>query len=717
MKKIILSIFAVLALVSCIKEDLPQPVQVQEGDEVTITFDVQVPDAGAATRVMGDEKINTLHLIVFDERGYFLRAQEAELAADPDYPLDPKTRSFKVTLSASSNKRIIHFVANIDPTQYAAIKAGHEDYIMSNLYVTGDADAYWQRMEFSGGISATSGANVFDGSDVVPLIRNYAKIQVVDATGDDDAFTLTGYKVFNTRDRGSVAAYNGEFVNFTEMDPETDANGKMFTPYTYDEMHTSYSGFELGGLVDVGDYSDPEATYYVRETSKESKPYIIIQGKYNGAECYYKLDFIVGGEDAHILRNFAYTFVINNVEKAGTTEELAKNQERGENGLSFDSGTSSLLNISDGVGQLFVSATQVVLTNTNEYYLMYKYIPDITDPTENVNVGVSHNAAAGDVFESFVREGDIGDDDDNSGTGTEYAGYKYIVLKPKAPEQGSMPEQEITITNGAGLTRVVKFYLQFPYEMTVTAYDGVGKDNEVARGTGQKVWVDVAIPSNLKEYIFPLEFVFEAEQLSIYPDAEANNLPVRTGQSIIDSSKSAFGFVYTLTWDEYADLTTNADGNKFFTAKFLTNKAASASLVYVANHYFNTGKDGFENPEITYATELKLGNINAAHAYQYPQYPEYSDDYLATSNRNVTIYTKDGTNVSGTTTYSFDVNGPRNNVTTITINGENLNLTTEDYVYFKFTRSSTTYYAYVKVSDLNADGANITLNFTTTNPL
>lgn len=584
--------------------------QVQEGDEVTITFDVQVPDAGAATRAMGDEAINTLHLIVFDERGYFLRAQEATLAAAPAYPLDSNKRSFTVMLNASSNKRIIHFVANIDPDQFAAITAGHEDYIMSNLYVTGDADAYWQRMEFTGGISATSGANVFDGSDVVPLIRNYAKVQVFDATGDDDAFTLTGYKVFNTRNLGSVAAYNGEFVNFTEMDP-TVVGGKMFTPKTYAEMG-NYSGFELGELVEVGDYSNPNATYYVRETSKESKPYIIIKGTYNGAECYYKLDFIVGGNNANILRNFAYTFVINTVTKPGTTEPAAKAQSTGENGLSFDSNTSSLLNISDGVGQLFVSATQVILTSTDEYYLMYKYIPDITKPTTNVNVGVSHNAAEGDVFASVVREGTIGDAYDKSGTGTKYAGYKYIVLKPKTLTPGSTPEQTITITNGAGLTREVDFSLKNPYTMTVTAYDGEGgvNDNVVARGTNKKVWVDVAIPADLEEYIFPLEFVFESSALSIYPDAGANNMPVSTGQSIIDSSKSAFGFVYTLTWEEYDDeLTTNAAGNKVFTAKFLTNKAESASQVYVANHYFNTENDGFENPDLVYLTfNVKGGN-------------------------------------------------------------------------------------------------------------
>lgn len=666
--------------------------QVQEGDEVTITFDVQVPDAGAATRAMGDEKINTLHLLVFDERGYFLRAQEATLAAAPAYPLDSNKRSFTVTLNASSNGRIIHFVANIDPDQFAAITAGHEDYIMSNLYVDGTDDAYWQRMEFTGGISATSGANVFDGSDVVPLIRNYAKVQVVDATGDTDAFTLTGYKVFNTRNLGSVAAYNGEFVNFTEMDPIV-VDGKMFTPKTYAEMG-NYSGFELGELVEVGDYSNPNATYYVRETSKDSKPYIVIKGTYNGAECYYKLDFIVGGNNANILRNFAYTFVINTVTKPGTTEPAAKAQSTGENGLSFDSNTSSLLNISDGVSQLFVSATQVILTSTDEYYLMYKYIPDITKPTTNVNVGVTHNAEPGDVFASVVREGTIGDAYDKSGTGTKYAGYKYIVLKPKTLTPGSTPEQTITITNGAGLTREVDFSLKNPYTMTVTAYDGEGgvNDNVVARGTNKKVWVDVAIPADLEEYIFPLEFVFESSALSIYPDAGANNMPVSTGQSIIDSNKSAFGFVYTLTWEEYDDLTT-VNGQKTFTAKFLTNKAESASQVYVANHYFNTANDGFENPEITDIEVLHVEHITVTGGYS--------------GSRDIELFTNsDYSSNNRLATYNNIDSGDKLSNNSLSIAGKNL---TEDSIIYFRTNSYYGYrrYAQATVGQINSGSFNL----------
>ena len=176
------------------------------------------------------------------------------------------------------------------------------------------------------------------------------------------------------------------------------------------------------------------------------------------------------------------------------------------------------------------------------------------------------------------------------------------------------------------LAREVRFTLQKKINMTVEAYDGnVGvEDNEVARATGQKVWVDITIPANLSQYIFPLEFEIEAGALSIYPDAnpdpskttaERNNMPVRTGATIaIDEatgnlkSGNTFRFVRTLSLEEYEALK-EADPNAesvTFTSQFLTNKAASASQVYVANHYFKTGFDGFENPEITYVNTLQF---------------------------------------------------------------------------------------------------------------
>ena len=192
-----------------------------EGELTTFTFGVQLPETGSATRVMGNEAISSLHLIVFDEQGYFTYKAPATLAAvaDGEFPNDPTLRQFTVQLPNSSAKRIIHFVANISD-QYNGIDAGHEDGVMSSLYVETDADAYWQRMVFDAGISDAENAsdNAFRNDVIVPLIRNYARVTV---KNEAKGFTFMGFKVYNTRTQGSIAAYdsnNGTFAEFTEMD-------------------------------------------------------------------------------------------------------------------------------------------------------------------------------------------------------------------------------------------------------------------------------------------------------------------------------------------------------------------------------------------------------------------------------------------------------------------------------------------------------------------
>ena len=628
MKKIFFAIVSIFALSACIKEELPIAQQQSgEGELTTFTFGVQLPETGSTTRAMGDEAIESLHAIVFDEQGYYTYKASATLAAveDDEFPNDPTLRQFSVELPNSSAKRIIHFVANISD-QYDGIDAGHEDGVMSSLYVEDDADAYWQRMVFDAGISDAENAsdNAFKNGVIVPLIRNYARVTV---KNEAKGFTFMGFKVYNTRTQGSIAAYdsnNGTFAEFTEMNP-AEVDGKKFTPKTYPEM-ADYSCHEMGEIVQngVGGYETSEVTEqtaYVRETSVDSNPYIIIYGNYGGQPYYYKLDFMVSGRLANVLRNFSYNFTIKSVTKEGyTKEEDAKNQPRGENGgLSFDAGTQSLLNISDGAGQLFVSATTAVLVNTNTYYLMYKYIPDINKPKDKVNDGVSHDAKPGDVISKIKAEGTVGDANTSGAEFADYVDDKYIAITPNTPGN-TIAKQEIVITNNGNLTRTVTLYLQKPYQMSVNVYDGGNttidkEDEEVPAALNQKVWVDVTIPSDIEEALFPLEFVFEADALSIYPDATENNMPVRTGESIIDNSKTSFGFVYTLDSLAYKGLSV-VDGKKTFTAKFLTNKAASASQVYVYNEYFATGYDDFENSEPEYVKSISFSlrgsNLNGS---------------------------------------------------------------------------------------------------------
>ncbi|MBE6220636.1 MAG: hypothetical protein E7127_03230 [Rikenellaceae bacterium] len=592
MKKIFFAIVSIFALSACIKEELPQPQQqIADGDKVTLTFGVKVPEAGSATRAMGNgnEEISRLDVIVFDNAGYFVeKAQATEVTKE--VPYDSNTKTFNVELNSASRERRIHFVANADPDQIEAIK-GHEDAAISSLVVSGTTDAYWQRMVYGGiGVDKASENYVaptnFFGKDprVIPLVRNYAKITVTDNNATD-AFELTGYKVFNTRSQGSVAAYDekvGQFVDFSKALAE--GSDKLFAAKSYSEL-SNYTPLEKGELTSSSYTTDPT---YVRETSKDS-PYIIIQGTYAGEKVYYKLDFIldgVGGK-ANILRNFEYNFVIKAVTKKGTDETTAMNQTSGENGLSFDAGTKSLLNISDGVGQLFVNATTVVLVDDKTYDLKYKYIPAITSPNITGNNQVTLTGFSGgkviDDYTPDTTEGIANVD-----------GWSTITITPKALPTAGFETQDVILSTSSGLARTVKFILMQPYAMSVNAYDGDDNDQMVPEELNQKVWVDVAIPTDVQPALFPLEFVFETAAQSLYPDASANTMPVRTGESIIDNSKTSFGFVYTLDSLAYKGLPV-VDGKKTFTAKFLTNKVKSASDVYVYNEYFATGNDDFTN--------------------------------------------------------------------------------------------------------------------------
>ncbi len=574
---------------------------------VRVTFGVKVPESGSATRAMGSEAINSLHLIVFDEQGYFTYKAPATLEGS-GVPNDPTTRQFSVELPNSSAKRIIHFVANVS-AQFDAINSGHEDGVMSSLYVTGDADAYWQRMEYNGGIANDASTADFDKNAIIPLVRNYAKIKVQAA--QNSGFTLKGFKVFNTYSQGSIAAYDGRFANFVEMDSTArDSERRMFTPKTYDEMG-DYGCNEMGELntEGIGDYASTAAAY-VRETPSDATPYIIIYGTYSGdgKDYYYKLAF----DGKHIYRNFEYIFNITSVTKAGYDEAGAKNSKAEGAGISWDPDTMSLLSLSDGESQLYVSATTIVMVdNTRTYELKYKYVPDITTGTaDNGEVNISWKRD--EVISNLVY----------TATAIDSEGYTTITITPATTMPTFLKDTKITIDDGKNLARQVNVYLMPAYDMTVTAYDGnVGtSDNKVAASVGEKVWVDVAIPTDVQPALFPLEFVFETAAQSLYPDAtvDGQSMPVRTGQSIIDNTKTSFGFVYTLTLEEYNLLKTTAGegaSTVTFTAKFLTNKAASTSQVYVYNEYFNTGSDDFENSKARENRTLSVSLSDEASYY------------------------------------------------------------------------------------------------------
>lgn len=722
MKKILFAISMMFAMVACISEDLPQTTIPQEGDKVTLTFDVQVPDAkSAATRSMAAPAITSLNLLVFDSEGYFVEKATATLidtTSDSATPTNAAARqTFSVTLTQTSAARTIHFVANC--AEAANANFGHEDGLISNLAVGDDQDAYWQRMEFVDGISKSESGTNFNSNTLIPLVRNFARVTVKSSDSD---FQVTGFAVVNTMSEGSVAAYaqnKAQFVEYTKMD-----NGAPVAK-TYQEIVDGfgYVGFEAGKVNRTIKFTEvaggATAYKYVRETTAAQKPCIIVRGTYDDATTYYKLDFMltINGVKrlVSVLRNFSYEFTITSVAKAGYSSAKDALAGNSENNISFDEKTESLLNISDGTSQLFVNATSVTLVDSSPYYLFYKYIPDIKNGTaDNTQASVTLDTedVTTPVFNSVGNDGTVQSLYENATDAElkayykEYLGYNYVILTPAQGPQGTPLTQNVIVSAG-DLSRSVEFTLREKGTMTVTVYDGWGtdkEDKEIPAAVNQKVNVDITIPAGLSQSIFPLEFDIEAAAMSIYPDASVanNNMPVRTGKSIItNSNATTFGFVKTLTWSEYSALTPDANNMVTITAYFRTNKVQNATTVYVDNKYFYLGHDEFENPARVPVTELKLGNIDSA-----------TGSGLGSNNngtKQVTIYTKDGTQLA---TRNMRTSGVYNNESSISVSG----LYEDDYVYFRYSSGYNTYYASIQISKLNS-GAGQSLTFTTTNPV
>ena len=535
--------------------------------------------------------------LVIHQEGWYKQGYLVESAQATDFQTKDGETSFKVTLHQTPNKRIIHFIANYEIGDLAY---GSESEIVGRMTVSGNQDAYWQRVELESGIANDEVTT--RKMKRVPLLRNFAKIT---ASANLSNFTLQGFAVVNTLSKGTVAPYNtngGGFANFI-----SDGGACL----SYDAITSQgYTGLVPGDatinseLPAEGAFqTTPYYMYERKHPGDNTTTYILLKGSYrNGASTYYKLDMVYKNADGvltyyNLLRNFQYTVTINSVIGDGysTIEEAAA--QPANNNFSGSVLTKSLLNISDGYERLLVSFTDTTLVNTDKITLKYKYIP-------NINSTNTDNDA---VDLDLVKQGEV-IGDVNKLTGEDSQGYRSIEITPNEPSDLTRT-QTVTLIGGS-LSRDVTFTLRMEQRMEVSC-----SPTSVSDIVGMPVDVSIKIPNGLSETLFPLTFLIEAEALSFYPDAGQDYMPVKVGASIVPSKNgaSSFGFEKELTYDDYKEIPTQG-GNKEIVCHFLTNKEESASNVYVYNKYFNLGEAGFANVRTTTIT-IPRNNLRANNEY------------------------------------------------------------------------------------------------------
>lgn len=673
MKKIIYAILGIFLMVACTDdhfEDIPTlPQEVTKG-KVEVKISVQIPDAkAAASRSFSNPAITTLHLAVFDANGYLSEVVPATRADDEtglgtaDEPIE-----FKVDLSQTPSKRIIHFLANetIDASQF-----GTEGDLIGALYTEGTDDAYWQRVEFPDGISYSwedkNDNDILDADETiisntigdkltkVPLIRNFAKITVQKAEGmttsGNVGFTLQGFTVVNVPDRGSVAPFNTNGGGFAQyLDSKT--------PYDYSTLTTTtasfngYTGFIPSDAVinsEIGAFLDPEGVFYTYERNNQSKnenrTFVIVKGKFGEEETsYYKIDLTYTNTETNkteyyeILRNFHYNIVITNVEASGANSpEEAATMTGSHNNLSAATETQSLLNISDGAERLFVNHTEYVFVASGETMaLKYRYVPSIDDPNTENNGVATYSWDVENQAVASITAIDAATDDAQ--------GWRTLTVTAAEMDPNRNKQQTLTLVAG-NLSRTVKFILRKKFDFSNEMATSPQTVSEASNKLKATFVYSFTIPENIPESLFPMTFIVQADPENIYPNADENSLPVQ----VLDGQQT-FGYEREVTWEEYQQ--TGGIINCYFRVN--TTSYANTQIT-VSNKYFNDcNAVTLNDNNSTYAFSNLVVNGGDAVPYGVGRSVTFTFNmpYVATGGTDVTI-TANKMSASRATTFIY----------------------------------------------------------------
>ena len=779
MKKILYTLIATLLLISC-QDDMMHSLPTTDEGLVTLNVSLQVPEMKkSGSRAFGETNLDymagcSLQMVVFDGNGY-LREWLNPLEADApegsigisDINKDEANGEidFKVTLSKAVSYRNIHFIVNSPKSSY---DFGDEATLISSLSVALNEqgigqDAYWQQVAFPNGIDDDKATKEL--MTRVPMIRNFAKITVED---NADNFTLEGFAVVNVWDKGTVAPYKGDGV-FAALN-NTDKTMKDYMTITQDgyegiwpsDAELVYDDPSIVGTtehplttnVTTGETTTLTPFYmYERRNTYVSEDipatYLLIKGTYNGGEYWYKLDLVydvdaegdmVTSEEQeavrkqyyNILRNFHYQISIDDVRGPGYGSPEAAANHAASNNLSGSIDIRDLTNISDAVNRLFVSYTDITLVDNGTVTVRYKYVPNsTTDSKSNADVTIIELTAGQGIDRMTKFERANTDDAD---------GWRSVEVT-----FDGIPSNWDVITNTLsfnidGLTREVDFNLRKKMYMIVEC-DPLKVPLGVKEEVAGNILIPVDITSEEDPYqFFPLEFLIEAENLTISPNVTKNindiklspyEMPVESGTSIIPAkNRQTFRYKRTITNAEYQALptkpvTVNYNGErisgnyKVIPCNFLTNTTVSASKVYAQNEYFTLIKEGeFEN---TILSNASLSNTSANYGIGVPVTLtfETTEDNVEVkitltglknqSNETSFNYTCEEAGVQSITLYSTSVLDTEKAV--ITYDGEEL-----EAIGLERKKPSITNAALSESSKYYGDGNEVTLSFNIDQP-
>lgn len=334
-KKLTIWLFMLLAMVSTACSDIRDIVgggtQDLPSDGVVLTLKLpNFTKNTVATRANEQPQINSLCVLCYDAEDKYLGRSNISSA-----DIKPKgSDSYDVKVKAEPGTATLHIVANTTITESDAKNAEGKN----NLYNATregnpnlDAPVCWGSVKVD---------DLLNSKTKVWLFRQFAKASVIKDSKLTN-FEITGFKLFNTATKGTIATKTLDKVALSSVD------------YTHEEA-----------------YSMGEHPFY--ETPAAGKAYMIIKAKYNGGpDTFYKVAFLNNGTSTpmDLLRNRHYQVKVTAVNHAGYSSEKEAKDNLPENGLSVevvDDNPPIMKMIACKDYELGVCGKQTVLGNAEE---------------------------------------------------------------------------------------------------------------------------------------------------------------------------------------------------------------------------------------------------------------------------------------------------------------------------------------------------------------
>lgn len=303
MKKIISLLVALLTLAACSDtlNEGSNPSNKNGVEDGGITLTINLPDFSKEELTRAGEKgLTSLNAVAYDNDKNFLFNQKIT-------SWEVVSNGYKVKVPVRNKATMIQLVANAGDLSDTQCQSGLDKAAISGT-INKENPVCWGMISVS---------DLMKANPEISLLRQFAKVNVkYEKTtssdfNDDNTFELESFQLYNAANKGTIAPKDFDY-NAAAVNVPADA-GK------------ANSGWQTG-----------ETPFY--ETAA-GQAYLIVKGKYNSKESYYKVAFLDNTtKDAMpLLRNHAYTVKITHVNTYGwPTEAEAIKDPYPENRMRVD---------------------------------------------------------------------------------------------------------------------------------------------------------------------------------------------------------------------------------------------------------------------------------------------------------------------------------------------------------------------------------------------